>query len=215
MKTVAEQLGQTPHLSPLLRRLRMLGLANAQDLRRLAVARGCDHYRSADDVAYPADPGLALISNVELAVAMVSGAQDFGPVLVRCAAQLLSGDTIPMEALARLAIQERAVPVIRHIARAALEMDVERTPRWQKLLSPLPNTGQQLPDGRLPHPSRFAIQTGIRRVNGRLENKVSRLGCDPSDCLIHEQPAPPIAHVGSALGRSFDFWAFSADSRVC
>jgi hypothetical protein len=179
MKTVAEQLGQTPHVSPLLRRLRKLGLSDPQYFRCLAVARGCDHYRSADDVSYPADPGPAVISDLELVVAMVSGAQEFDPTLVRCAAQLLSGDTVPVDALARLSIQERAVPVIRHIAQAALELDVDRKARWQQLLSLLPPARPLTPEGRLPHRTRFAVQTGIRRINGRLERSISSVWLRP------------------------------------
>ncbi len=92
MPTVAKQLGQAPHLSPLLRRLRKMGLAEPEDLRRLAVARGCTHYRRPDDINPLVDPGSAQVSNLELAIAMVTAAQSFDPVLVRCAAQLLSGE---------------------------------------------------------------------------------------------------------------------------
>ena len=112
MKTVAEQLGQTPHLSPLLRKLRAVGLVGPDDLRRLAVARGCTHYRQPDDIGKSFDPRTEQVSDVELAIAMVSGAQSFDPVLVRCAAQLLSGIDVSVELIARLAAQERAVPVI-------------------------------------------------------------------------------------------------------
>lgn len=179
MKTVAEQLGQTPHLSPLLRKLRKLGLTGPGELQRLAVARGCAHYRSADEGSFPADPGPAVVSDLELAVAMVSGAQEFDPTLVRCAAQLLSGETISVEALARLAVQERAVLVIRHIAQAALELDLERTAKWQRLLSLLPSAHPLPLDGRLPHRTRFVVQTGIRRINGRLERSISSVWLRP------------------------------------
>ncbi len=157
----------------------MLGLTNPQQLRRLAVARGCSHYRNADDF-YPPDPGSTVLSDVELAVAMISGAQEFDPILVRCAAQLLSGDNVKQEKLARLAIQERAVPVVRHIAQAALELDVGQTARWQRLLSLLPPVRSLPTAGRLPHRSRFAVQTGIRRVNGRLEREISSVWLRPT-----------------------------------
>ena len=86
MPTIAEQIGQTPHLSPLLRRLRSAGLAEPDDLRRLAVARGCWHYRRPDDdVRPPSDPGPEIVSNLELAMGMLTAAQSFDPVLVRCA----------------------------------------------------------------------------------------------------------------------------------
>jgi len=111
---------------------------------------------------------------------MVSGALKFDATLVRCAAQMLSGEGISMETLARLAIQERAVPVIRHIAQSALELDAEETPKWQKLLSLLPPDRQLLVEGRLPHRSRFAIQTGRRWVNGRLERGISTIWLRPN-----------------------------------
>ena len=175
MKTIAEQLGQTPHPSPLLRRLRKQGLSNPEQLRRLAVVRGCAHYRNVDDRSDPTDPGQEVVSDGELAVAMVSGVQEFDPLLIRCAAQLLSGDSVPVELLARLAIQERAVPVVRHIAQAATELDAGHAARWQRLLALLPSDRTAPPEGRLPHRSRFALQTGVRRIEGRLERGFQRM----------------------------------------
>jgi hypothetical protein len=167
MKTVAEQLGQTPHLSPLLRKLRAVGLVAPDDLRRLAVARGCNHYQQPNDAGKLLDVRTERVSNVELAIAMVNAAQSFDPVLVRCAAQLLSGSDVSVEAIARLAIQERALPVIRHIAKAGVEMDSEAEEKWQRLLALLPVTAEVL-EGRLPHRTRFVSQSGVSRVDGRL-----------------------------------------------
>lgn len=168
MKTVAEQLGQTPHLSPLLRRLRRLGLKDPYDLLRLAVARGCTHYRCSDDSDPPIDPGYAQVSNLDLAIAMVTAAQSFDPVLVRCAAQLLSGNNIPVEAIVRLAIQERAVRVIRYIAKAGKELDPEDGDKWRRLLVLLP-AAPEIPEGRLPHRTRFVSQSGITRIGNHLD----------------------------------------------
>jgi hypothetical protein len=168
MKTVAEQLGQTPHLSPLLRKLRAVGLVAPDDLRRLAVARGCSHYRQTDDQSRSFDPRVEQISNLELAIAMVTAAQSFDPVLVRCASQLLSGNNISVEAIVRLAKQERAVRVIRHIAKAGAELDTEDEDKWRRLLTLLPDT-PEIPEGRLPHWTRFVSQTGITRVGKRLD----------------------------------------------
>lgn len=183
MKTVAEQLGQTPHLSPLLRRLRRQGLSDPDQLRRLAVVRGCAHYRNIDDSSYPPDPGQEVVSDAELAVAMVSGAQEFDPLLIRCAAQLLSGDAVPVELLARLAIQERAVAVVRHIAQAATELDAENAARWQRLLALLPSARTAPAEGRLPHRSRFAVQTGVRRSEGLLERGIFSVWLRPQRAL--------------------------------
>lgn len=168
MKTLAEQIGQTPHLSPLLRKLRKVGLIFPDDLRRLAVARGCDHYRQSDDLSKSFDSGSEQISNLELAIAMVTAAQDFDPVLVRCAAQLLSGEDISAESIARLAVLERAVLVVRHIARAGLEMDAQGHDKWRRLLEILPSA-PEVAEGRLPHRTRFVSQSGLLRVNGRIE----------------------------------------------
>jgi hypothetical protein len=168
MQTVAEQLGQTPHLSPLLRKLRGVGLVVPDDLRRLAVARGCSHYQQPGDLEKTPDPRTEQVSNVELAIAMVTAAQSFDPILVRCAAQLLSGSDIKEEAVVRLAVQERAVPVIRHIAKAGAEMDTEDGAKWRRLLALLPAV-PEIPEGRLPHRTRFASLSGVIRVNGHLQ----------------------------------------------
>lgn len=146
----------------------MFGLAEPQALRQLAVARGCTHYQNVDDTSGPLNPGAERLSNLELAIAMVSGAQEFEPTLIRCAAQLLSGEDIDVEKLARMAVQERAAPVIRHIARAAAEMDTGRETRWRKLLSLLPKV-PKASEGCLSHRSRFVTQTGLLRINGRLQ----------------------------------------------
>jgi hypothetical protein len=172
VKTIAVQLGQTPHLSPLLRRLRRQGFSDPDQLRRLAVVRGCAHYRNIDDSSYPPDPGQEVVSDAELAVAMVSGAQEFDPLLIRCAAQLLSGDFVKAEAITRLAVQERAVQVIRHIAKAGEAMDIENACKWRHLLTLLP-AGPEVPEGKLPHGTRFVSQIGLQRIDGRLE-RVSR-----------------------------------------
>ena len=168
MRTVAEQLGQTPHLSPLLRKLRAVGLVAPDDLRRLAVARGCGHYQRPDDQDRPLDPRTAQVPNLELAIAMVTAAQSFDPVLVRCAAQLLSGDDISVEAIVRLAVQERAVQVILYIAKAGLEMDLIGQDKWRHLLDELP-AAPEVSEGRLPHRTRFVSQSGVSRVNGLLQ----------------------------------------------
>jgi hypothetical protein len=81
---------------------------------------------------------------------------------------LLSGSDITEEAVARLAVQERAVPVIRHIAEAGAEMDSEGGTKWRRLLGLLPATAD-IPEGRLPHRTRFASQSGISRINGQLQ----------------------------------------------
>lgn len=173
MKTVAEQIGQTPHLSPLLRRLRKVGLTEPDDLRRLAVARGCEHYRHPDDdfVNQPSQSAWEKISDLELAMGMLTAAQRFDAVLVRCAAQLLSGEGIDVSGVARLAVQERVVPVVRHIARAGAEADVVGREKWLRLLAMLP-ASLEVSEGRLPHRTRFVSVGGLSRRNGHLDRTV-------------------------------------------
>lgn len=179
MKSIAEQIGETPHLSPLLRRLRQLGFANPDDLRRLAVKRGRQHYRRPDDdLAAVVDPGLGILSNVELAVALVSGAQQFDPVIIRCAAQILSGDGIALDRLVHLARQERAVPALRHIARAGVEADEIGRDTWQQVLDKLP-TAQEIPDGRLPHRTRFVSETGLAMRDRKLDRSGHKIWLRP------------------------------------
>ncbi len=180
MITVAEQIGQTPHLSPLLRRLRSVGLTQPDDLRRLAVARGCWHYRRPDDDLKKecSSPVWENVSDVELAMGMLTAAQRFDPVLVRCAAQLLSGDRISIETIVRLAVQERAVPVVRHIASAGAALDSETREKWQRLLAMLP-AGPEVIEGRLPHRTRFVSEGGLFRRNGHLDRTGHRAWLRP------------------------------------
>jgi len=181
MKTVAEQIGQTPHLSPLLRRLRRSGLTEPHDLRRLAVDRGCWHYRQPDDdfeKQAPRSHELETISDLELAMGMLTAAQRFDPIFVRCAAQLLSGPGIAVDAVARLAVQERVVPVVRHIARAGAAEDVVGREKWQRLLAMLP-AAPEVSEGRLPHRTRFVSDSGLTRRDGRLDRTGHRVWLRP------------------------------------
>jgi hypothetical protein len=160
-RTLAEHLGSTPHLSPLLRKARRLGLSTPEDLLWLAVHRGCTHYMPPDyDADRVREPGRGRLSDLELAIALCSGAQQYNPVLVRCAAQLLGADGVSAAALARLARMERCETVIRHIAGAAEQVDAGRETFWREVLQQLP-VGPAPRAGVLPHSSRFMVQTGI------------------------------------------------------
>lgn len=160
-RTVAEELGRTPHLSPLLHKTRRLGLESPNALLRLAVRRGCTHYAPPDfDAKAVRDPGRERLSDTELAVALCSGAQEYDPMLVRCAAQLLGAPDVSSAELVRLARRERCEQVIRHIAQAAAEADVGREVFWHDVMDRLPAI--RAPHaGLLPHSSRFMVQTGI------------------------------------------------------
>lgn len=161
-KSVSERLGGTPHLSPLLRKTRRLGLATPHSLLTLAVKRGCTHYTPPDFIASDVfDPGESQLSDTELAIALISGAQEFDPQRIRCAAQLLGSPGVHPEIAARLAAMERCGQIIAHIARAALRFDTpERAAFWQSLLSRIKSPAS-VASGVLPHPSRFMVQAGF------------------------------------------------------
>jgi len=160
-RTFAESLGSTPHLSPLLHKARRLGLANAAALLRLAVRRGCTHYTPPDYIENDVcEPGRTAFSDLDLAIALCSAAQDYDPMLVRCAAQLLGAEAVSAVALARQARMERCESIIRHVATAGAQIDTTREAFWREVLRCLPS-GPAPRAGTLPHPSRFTVQTGI------------------------------------------------------
>jgi hypothetical protein len=171
MSTIAEQMGRSPHLSPLLRKMRFLGLANPDDLRKIAVKRGCSHYRQpGDDFDALPDPGRRRLPDIELAFAMLSASQAFDTRRIRAAVQLLSDVKTPPNKIVRLAKMERCEPLIRQVAEAGARFDDERADFWREILdgvatAPIP------PAGRMPHPSRYYAETGISSAKGRTRGK--------------------------------------------
>jgi len=167
MPVVANTFGSTAHISPLLRKTRRLGFVTPDSLLRLAAARGCAHYvpGSASTAGEAADPGRAALSDAELGVAMICGAQDYCPQLVRSAAQLLSGPDIDVKTLVRLARMERCAPLLRYIAEHARQSDEGHEPFWEAVLAGLPR-GTAARRGVWPHSSRFMLQSGYQRGGG-------------------------------------------------
>lgn len=167
MLAVAHTYGSTTHLSALLRKVRRLGFATSDSLLRLADARGCAHYAPGSAAAGDAvaDPGREALSNTELGIAMISGAQEYNPHLMRCAAQLLSDPETEVNVLVRLARMERCAPPLRYIAEHARRWDKGREHFWEAVLSGLPRGGVGRP-GVWPHPSRFMLQSGYQRGGG-------------------------------------------------
>jgi hypothetical protein len=171
MGTIAQSLGETVHLSPLLRKAARLGLPTAGDLLRLAVFRGCSHYTPPDyDGSTVCEPGRDQWSNLELAVALLSAAQVYDPHLIRCAAQLLGSPDIQPRALCRLARMERCGPVVRHIANAAVRHDQGHEAFWREVLAGLP-PGRPVRPGVMPHPTRFLVQTGVSGPASPMRNR--------------------------------------------
>jgi hypothetical protein len=166
MLSVANTYGGTAHLSPLLRKVKRLGLPTADSLLRLAVKRGCGHYAPADyEAAQVIDPGFDRLTDAELGIAMISGAQDYDPQRIRCAVQLLSGHGIDAGALMRLAKMERCEPLLAYIADQAKQWDKDREAFWVAVAAMLPRHAGQ-PIEAWPHPSRFMLQAGYRRGGG-------------------------------------------------
>ena len=170
MATLAQELHETSHCSPLLRRAKLLGFATTEDFVRLAVARGCYHYGP----GFPAcqnDPGIDAISNEELVGLLLLGSNEFDSFAVRCAAQLIS--VCDAEDLAFLARRERVARPLAYIAQAAVKYDTSNTEFWRNLLNLL---GEQarVPDGVMPHWSRFVSQTGVTRGG---QGKITWLKC--------------------------------------
>jgi len=163
---VANTYGSTAHLSPLLRKTKRLGLSTPDTLLRLAVRRGCAHYAPADETeTRVVDPGLDRLSDTELAIALISGAQEYDPQRMRCAAQLLSGPRVDAVNLARLARMERCVPVLAYIAKLARQWDEGREGFWASVLAGLPPQPGFRSEA-WPHPSRFMLQAGYQRGGG-------------------------------------------------
>jgi hypothetical protein len=170
MSTLAQELHETSHVSALLHSARRAGFDSAEDFIRLAVTRGCFHYSP----GYPpvkTDPGLAVISNEELVSLLLLGSNEYEPFAIRCAAQLIS--SCDAELLAFVARRERVGRTLAHIAAVALVHDTCNKFSWKKLAECL---GEQppIPDGVMPHWSRFVSQTGITRGG---EGSVQWLNC--------------------------------------
>jgi hypothetical protein len=157
---MARRLGTTEHLSPLLRKARLLGLGTLGDLSQLAVQRGCRYYA---DGSRPqvTDPGLALLGNDELAVALLHGGQPWSPQATRLGAAMLGAPGLSAPRVARLARMERCETVIRHVAEAGRHFE-PGNPFWSDLLELLPTTSAA-PEGVLPHPTRYVAMTGLTR----------------------------------------------------
>jgi hypothetical protein len=91
---------------------------------------------------------------------LLLGSNEYEPFAIRCAAQLIS--TCDAERLAFVARRERIERSLAYIANAALEHDSGNNGFWEDLLNRL---GEQapVPEGIMPHWSRFVSQTGITR----------------------------------------------------
>lgn len=167
--TLANRLGTTPHLSPLIHKAKRLGVQVPEDLERIALARGLRYFgqiglasnEHARESAFPAlDP--ALFSNEELAIALMSPSLSYSLNRLRMAAAMLGASGISAGRILRLAQLERCEIIVRHIAECAARVEPDNLV-WQTLLKHLPSTPPLLPD-TLPHPSRFVALSGLDRT---------------------------------------------------
>ena len=167
-ETLAQRLGTTVHLSPLLMKARRLGLATPEDLERLAVRRGLRYYDCSGESSIlreepepePAEL-CADFSDEELAIALVSLSFQYSQMRLRMAAAVLATEGNSPEKLARLAVEERSEVVVVYIATCGLKVEPEN-PFWHTLLAHLPKLPEPRPD-LLPHITRFVAMTGFTR----------------------------------------------------
>jgi hypothetical protein len=145
--------------SPLLDKVRRLGLSLPLDLERLAVMRGCDYYGRELGPRLP-PLGEVPLSNTELAIALIVPPLRPAAREIRLAAALLGAPDVRADEVAALAVQENCADVVRHIALCGRRFEPESA-FWQTLLARLPNA--KIDADRLPHPTRFVEMTGIDR----------------------------------------------------
>jgi len=160
--TLAQKLGDVPHVSGLLRRIAKLSGAGervVEWLLKVAIQRGANHYRRDFDPTLPAD--LPAISDEEIGAALCLGQNPYSLDSLRVAGQFLSSPRINAARLCRLAVQERCEPVLLHIAEIARKYAPEQEP-WVSLRKDLPPRLVPRTDG-LPHWTRLVSYTGITR----------------------------------------------------
>ena len=160
-ETLARKLGQAPHLSPLRRKAKQLGLLDPDDWIALAVARGCKHYDNQRRIRVVTQ---SLLSNEELSALCLSSANPYYPPLIRVAAQLLSDPNTDIPKLVHLCAQEHALLALKWITIAGKDTEPGNV-FWEKLqheIQPLLKN-QPFPTAVFPHPSRFRVESGFQR----------------------------------------------------
>jgi hypothetical protein len=150
-----------PHAigSPLLDKVRRVGLTLPHDLERLALMRGCDYYDS--DLGPRIPPlGEVPLSNAELAVALIVPQLLPAAREIRLAAALLGAPDVRTDEVVALAVQEKCADIVRHIAFCGRRFEPENS-FWQTLLTRLPEVDIDV--SRMPHPTRYVEMKGIDR----------------------------------------------------
>jgi len=164
--TLAQKLGDTPHVSVLLRKVCKLSDCEekgvGQWLLKCAIERGAVHYERDFPENLPSDQ--SVLTDEELGVALCLGHHPYHAVYLRAAAQLLSSPRVDPIRLCRLALMERVEPVLLFIATAAQRFTPQAEP-WRHLRTHLRRRRSVAPDV-LPHWSRFVSQTGVTPFGG-------------------------------------------------
>ena len=164
METLAEQLGTTAHISPLLMKARGLGLREPVDLERLAIDRGCRYYDPAIEGASSRETRLSVskndFSNNELALALLSISMPKSQRRLRMGAAMLAAEGNQAEEIVRIARMERCDLVVRHIAICGAVVEPEND-FWKLILEELPKVEPK--PWVLPHITRFVTMTGVTR----------------------------------------------------
>lgn len=168
MPTLAQRLGTSTHLSPLLQKARRLGAHDSRDLESIALARGLRYFGrpgSPQDGKREQSPIPALdhslFTNEELAIALINPAAPYSLTRIRMAAAVMAAEGVSPDEIILLAGRERCESIVRHIARCGNTVEPEN-PFWKTLLENLPDTPPASPD-ILPHISRFVALSGITR----------------------------------------------------
>lgn len=140
MSLLADRLGTTVHLSPLLQKARSLGVRGPRDLENIALAKGLRYYGRPDPgtTAIPACQTEAF-SMEELAIALMSPAAPYSLNRLRMAGALLGAPGISAAKILRLARQERCEAIVRHIAQQAIQVE-PGNPFWPTLMGGLPES---------------------------------------------------------------------------
>jgi hypothetical protein len=154
LKTLNEMLVMTYHKSPLRIKMIRLGLPDPKQWQTLVVQRGCDHYSPVTD--REEDPGISILSNEELALALLLGELPYDPQTPRVSAQLLSGD-VNISKILRIAELERLEPLLHRLAKDILSFGLEHR-NWKEILDA--TFEKDFPEGVLPHPSRYVLDQG-------------------------------------------------------
>ena len=161
--TLAEWLGMTRHISPLLQQLKRVKQdvnVMTQWLMNIAYARGASAYprppATPEEIQQASD-----FSDEEIAVALCHPDLPVDMIRIRMTAQLMSKKNTDAAGFARLIKMERTERIFRHIVVCANKI-IPHHPLWDRLSESFGNT--PLPEsGKLPHWSRFAFVTGLTR----------------------------------------------------